>query len=162
MPEEILIIVKIPLSEIVTSIKEKHALPPKLTEARIEGENLILSFAEEEQTNVELEEKLSIPSLVQNFGRKRRFRKKRNRMKTRGWKTVGRITNSKGQKSTIYEPFVSALQDLKLGKGEQKKLVEQILRSNRNRPSEESIQYFLENTLEYIHSQTEKNKRNEV
>jgi hypothetical protein len=73
-------------------------------------------------------------------------------MKTRGWQIVARITNSKGQKCTIYKPFVDALQDPKLAIEEQKKLVEKILRSNRNRPSEASIQYFLENTLEYLNS----------
>ena len=71
-------------------------------------------------------------------------------MKTRGWEVVARITNSKGQNCAIYKPFVDALQNQKLPIDEQKKLVEGILRSNRNRPSETSIQYFLENTLEYL------------
>jgi len=66
---------------------------------------------------------------------------------------AGRITNSKGQKCTIYKPFVDALQDTKLTVEEQKKLVERILRSNRNKPSEASIQYFLENTLEYLQNE---------
>lgn len=63
---------------------------------------------------------------------------------------VARITNSKGQKCTIYEPFVDALSNPKLTSQEQKRIVEQLLKSNRNRPSEDSIQYFLENTLEYL------------
>ena len=71
-------------------------------------------------------------------------------MKTRGWAVVGRITNSKGQKCSIYKPFVDALQSQKLTIEEQKKKVESILKANRNKPSEESIQYFLENTLEYL------------
>ena len=33
---------------------------------------------------------------------------------------------------------------------DQKKTVERILRANRNRPSESSVKYFLENTLEYL------------
>ena len=70
-------------------------------------------------------------------------------MKTREWE-IGRITNSKGQKCSIYKPFVDALQNPNLTNEEQKKVVEEILRSNRNRPSETSIQYFLENTLEYL------------
>jgi hypothetical protein len=71
-------------------------------------------------------------------------------MKTRGWQVVARTTNSKGQKCSIYKPFVDALKNTELPLDERKKIVEGILRSNRNRPSEESIQYFLENTLEYL------------
>jgi len=71
-------------------------------------------------------------------------------MKTRGWKVVARLTNSKGQKCAIYKPFVDALQDTKLTVEDQKKTVERILRANRNRPSESSVKYFLENTLEYL------------
>lgn len=71
-------------------------------------------------------------------------------MKTRGWEVVARITNSKGQKCTIYKPFVAALQDPDLSLDEQRKRVEAILRANRNRPSENSIMYFLDNTLEYL------------
>jgi hypothetical protein len=71
-------------------------------------------------------------------------------MKTRGWVPVGRIVNSKGQKCTIYKPFVDALQNQELTPEEQRKKVESILRANRNRPSEESVEYFLDNTLEYL------------
>ena len=63
---------------------------------------------------------------------------------------MARITNSKGQNCAIYKPFVDALQAPKLTFEEQKKKVEAILRSNRNKPSESSIEYFLENTLEYL------------
>jgi hypothetical protein len=153
MPEEILTIVKIPLSEIEKTIREKHTLPSKLTDARIEGDNLVFSFAEEEQETVEREEKQFSP-IVQHSHRKRRSRKKRNRMKTRGWSVVARITNSKGQKCSIYKPFVDALQNQQLTVEEQRKKVESILRANRNKPSEESIQYFLDNTLEYLQNRT--------
>ena len=150
MPEEILTIVKIPLSEIAESIKEKHVLPSKLTDARIEGDSLILSFAESDIESVEKEEAVSVLSAVEQHQRKRKTRKKRNRMKTRGWAVVDRITNSKGQQCSIYKPFVDALQNQQLTFEEQKKKVELILKANRNRPSEASIKYFLENTLEYL------------
>jgi hypothetical protein len=71
-------------------------------------------------------------------------------MKTRGWNVAARITNSKGQKCTIYKPFVDALQNSNSSQDEQRKKVEEILRANRNKPSDESISYFLENTLEYL------------
>ncbi|MGA3290870.1 MAG: hypothetical protein ABSD42_11600 [Candidatus Bathyarchaeia archaeon] len=150
MPEEVLTIVKIPLSEIEESIREKHTLPSKLTDVHIEGDNLVLSFTEEEPDTLEREEKQPVSPIIQDSQRKRRPRKKRNRMKTRGWNVAARITNSRGQKCTIYKPFVDALQDSKLSLEEQRKKVEEIIRANRNKPSEESINYFLENTLEYL------------
>jgi hypothetical protein len=76
-------------------------------------------------------------------------------MKTKGWDVAGRMTNSKGQQCTIYKPFVDALSEAELTTEERKRLVEKILRSNRNRPFEGSIQYFLENTLEYLQKQSE-------
>lgn len=150
MPEEVLTIVKIPLSEIEESIREKHALPSKLTDARIEGDNLILCFAEKEQDTIEKEENLTVDLATQNPHRKRRPRKKRNRMKTRGWAVVARITNSKGQKCSIYKPFVEALKDQDLTTEDQERIVEKILKANRNRPSETSIHYFLDNTIEFL------------
>jgi hypothetical protein len=153
MPEEILTIVKIPLSEIEESVRSKHDLPSKLIEARIEGGNLILSFSEDNR--IEVKEDISPTDLpIQNSQRKRRPRKKRNRMKTRGWAVVARITNSKGQKCSIYKPFVDALQNQQVSLEEQRKKVESILKANRNKPSEESVQYFLENTLEYLKGQS--------
>lgn len=71
-------------------------------------------------------------------------------MKTRGWEVIDRMTNSKGQKCAIYKPFVDAIQNPSLSREGQREVVKKILRKNRNRPSETSIQYFLENTLEYL------------
>jgi len=62
------------------------------------------------------------------------------------------MTNSRGQHRTIYKPFVDALRESNLSYEAQKAAVEKILKSNKNRPSETSIQYFLENTLEYLKS----------
>ncbi len=158
MPEEVLIIVKIPIFEIAESIKEKHMLRSKLVDTKIEGENLVLSFAEEKQ-EITQKESLPVSSVLQYSHRKRRSSKKRNRMRTRGWAVVGRITNSKGQQCSIYKPFVDALQNSQLTAEEQHKKVESILRANRNKPSEESIRYYLENTLEYIHSKNASGKQ---
>jgi hypothetical protein len=146
MPEEVKTIVKIPLEEIEESVRSKHVLPKLLADVHIEESFLVLTFVDELTTDNEITE----PTLQEAGKKRRRSRKKRNRMKTRGWDVVARITNSKGQKCTIYEPFVDALSNPKLTFQEQRKLVEQILKSNRNRPSEDSIQYFLENTLEYL------------
>ena len=155
MPEEILTIVKIPLLEIVGAMKEKHVLPSKLTDARIESDNLVLSFSEE-QNAVQPQEVPSTSSII-SMHSKRKIRRKKNRMKTRGWLVVARITNSKGQKCSIYKPFVDALQDQQLTAEEQERKVESILRANKNKPSEGSITYFLENTLEFLRKKSEEN-----
>jgi hypothetical protein len=153
MPEEIRTIVKIPLSEIAESIKEKHNLTSKLKDAQIEGDSLLLHFVEEEQ-EAEQEILQVLPNIQKSRRKRRRPRKKRNRMKTRGWQVVARITNSKGQKCSIYKPFVDAFENQQLTAEEQRKKVESILRANKNKPSEGSIQYFLENTLEYLQKRT--------
>lgn len=150
MTEQILTLVKIPIVEIEEWIRTKHVLPSILADFRIEESTLVLYFSEEETSQKEVD-----PQVPMNLTRKRRARRKRNRMRTRGWEVVTRMTNSKGQYCAIYKPFVEALQDPKLAIEEQKKIVERILRSNRNRPSEASIRYFLGNTLEYLEEKTE-------
>ena len=143
-------LVKIPITDVVDWIRTKHALPSVLKEFRVEEETLVLCFAEVEESQREQDSQL-----LKNHTRKRKARRRRNRMKTRGWEVVARITNSKGQYCAIYKPFVEALQDPKLTIEEQKKVVETVLKSNRNRPAEASIQYFLDNTLEYLQKQRE-------
>jgi hypothetical protein len=148
MWEEVSTVVKIPIMEIEQTVRAKHVLPKFLVDVRIDEDNLVLCFRDELKTK----EEGSSPPI--GLGRKRRrAHRKRNRMKTRGWEAVGRITNSKGQKCTIYKPFVDALRDSSLTVEEQKAVVARILRSNKNKPSEESVRYFLENTLEYLQSQ---------
>jgi hypothetical protein len=159
MSEQVLTLVKVPITEIEEWIRARHVLPSVLTDVRIEENNLVLYFSQGEtsQTGVELQS-------PKTSARRRRAHRKRNRMKTRGWEVVARITNSKGQDCTIYKPFVEALQNPTQTVEEQKKAVEGILRSNRNRPSESSVRYFLENTLEYLrkgqenHSSSETNR----
>lgn len=54
MPEEIQATVRIPVSEIVASLRKKHGLPSKLTGARIDGNIIVLNFAEGGQEPLEL------------------------------------------------------------------------------------------------------------
>lgn len=92
-----------------------------------------------------------LPERIPSVQRKsRRPRKRRNRVKTRGWKVVGKITNSKGLAANVYEPFVLALKGLQITRSEQKKLVRQIMIANGNSPTDESVEYFLSNTVEYL------------
>jgi len=145
MGEQVLTVVKIPISEIEEWIRARHVLPSVLADFRIEEDKLVLYFSQEDTPRTDLDLQSSKLST-----RRRRAHRKRNRMKTRGWDVVARITNSKGQECSIYKPFIEALQNQNLTLEEQKKTVEGILRSNRNRPSESSVRYFLENTLEYL------------
>jgi hypothetical protein len=152
---EILTLVKIPITEVENWIREKYKLPPVLADYKLEEDTLILQFSQDENlvevTGPESSNEAFMEASTSQ--RRRRTHKKRNRMKTRGWVVVARITNAKGQKCTIYRPFVDALQDSTLSEEQQKKKVEEILKANRNKPSAESIQYFLENTLEYLRGQ---------
>ena len=152
MTAQIITLVKVPINEIEEWIRTKYDLPSILTDFRIEDNNLVLHFRDDENPDKELDQQTDSAKQP----RRRRAHRKRNRMRTRGWEIAGRITNSKGQKCTIYKPFVDALQNANLTSEEQKKTVERILKSNRNRPSEASIQYFLENTLEFLNSNTNK------
>ena len=147
MTEQIVTTVKIPITEIEKWLRTKHVLPSILTDFRIEEHNLVLYFSEEDPSQSKFEQKQQLPKTQT---KRRIAHRKRNRMRTRGWATVARITNFKGQRCAIYKPFVDALQAPSLTFEEQKKKVEAILRSNRNKPSESSIEYFLENTLEYL------------
>jgi hypothetical protein len=74
-------------------------------------------------------------------------------MRTRGWSVVDQVTNKYGQKANIYQPFVDALKDTSIPRAEQRSVVSKILRSNGNTPSADSVDYFLENTLEYLRGQ---------
>lgn len=147
MSEEVLTLVKIPISQIEQSVRSKHSLPDALVDIRLEADSLVLYFAE--KSKAQTAEALVQNSEVVQTTRRRRAHRKRNRMKTRGWEIMGSMVNSKGQTCTIYKPFVEALKQ-SMSPADQKLIVAKILRSNGNRPSETSIAYFLENTLEYL------------
>jgi hypothetical protein len=146
--EEVLTLVKIPLSQIEQSIRLKHSLPDALVDVRLEADSLVLYFAEKPraETAAAYAQDSSVISVRR---KKRRARRKRNRMRTRGWEIMCSMVNSKGQTCTIYKPFVEALRQ-PMSPADQKLTVARILKSNGNRPSETSITYFLENTLEYL------------
>jgi hypothetical protein len=150
--EEVLTLVKIPLSEIEQSVRSKHALPDALVDVRLEADSLVLYFAEKPKAET-VTAYAQNSSIINMKRKKRRARRKRNRMKTRGWEIMGSMVNSKGQTCTIYKPFVEALKQ-PMSAADQKIAVAKILISNHNRPSEASIDYFLQNTLEYLKAKT--------
>lgn len=54
MPEEIQTTVKVPILEIVASLRRKHELPSKLTGVRLEGNNIVLHFVGGGQEPIEV------------------------------------------------------------------------------------------------------------
>ena len=54
MPEEIQTTVKVPVMEIIASLRKKHELPSKLTGVRLEGNNIVLNFADGGQEPIEI------------------------------------------------------------------------------------------------------------
>ena len=158
MSEEVLTLVKIPLSQIEQSVRSKHSLPDALVDVRLEADSLVLYFAEKPRVQAP-ETLMQTADVIQT--KRRRAHRKRNRMKTRGWEIVSSMVNSKGQTCTIYKPFVEAFK-LPTSPADQKLAVARILRSNGNRPSETSIAYFLENTREYLQKQSEQTPQDKV
>jgi len=150
MGEEVVTFVRIPITDIERTVRSKHNLPNTMVDVRIEGDAIILYFTDKEKMDSSTVSTISLSSAeISEKRRRRRARHKRNRMKTRGWETVARIVNRRGQACTIYKPFVEALGQ-PLSTEEQKTDVTKILKANRNKPSEASVNYFLENTLEYL------------
>ena len=54
MPEEIQTTVKVPVMEIIASLRKKHELPSKLTGVRLEGNNIVLNFIGGGQESLEI------------------------------------------------------------------------------------------------------------
>ena len=91
---------------------------------------------------------IEIPHVRPN--RRATRRTKRRRMKTRGWEVVEKIQNSYGQSARVYRPFVDALSAKGLTTAEKRSAVAKVLRSNGNRPTDSSIEYYMMNTLEFL------------
>jgi len=149
MGEEVITFVRIPIREIEEMVRGRHTLPRTIIDVRLESDSLVLYFSDKDMGST-ISSTAASPSLLPKK-RKRRARRRRNRTKTRGWEIVARITNKKGQTCAIYKPFVEALSH-PLSADNQRAMVTKILRSNGNRPSEATVNYFLENTLEYLAS----------
>jgi hypothetical protein len=151
MVEEVVTFVRIPISEIEQMVRAKHILPKAMIDIRLEPDSLILYFSDKEKADSPDVTSLGPHANAILKKRRRRARRRRNRTKTRGWEIVARITNKKGQSCAIYRPFAEAL-NRPLSPTDQKTAVIKILKSNGNKPSEATINYFLENTLEYLSS----------
>ncbi len=158
--DEVRIVVRRPLAEIEADIRSTLSVRGALLDVSIEKDALSFAFAPAKPLV------RSVPAGLANAGnraadgsqvpivertvRRRRKRRVRHRTKTRGWAVVAKITNSRGQSCAIYEPMFSALSKETLPKRQAYGIVREILESNGNDPSPATIEYYVENTLEYI------------
>jgi hypothetical protein len=152
------------LAEIVQAIRDRHNIPGPFEEVRLDDDSLTFFFSRQGPIHPASDSAVPTDRITgavlegmaepePNRPRRRRARKRRNRMKTRGWPVAAKITNRRSQTAVIYKPFVDALSEEGISKREKRRRVGDILRANGNRPSASSIEYFLENTLEYLQQQ---------
>lgn len=144
---------RIPVEELRALLKRQHGVELSTVEPYIDGEFVV--FAVQVPAEVELDGSGAKPivaetALVIRPRLTRRTRRKRNRVKTRGWEVVGKITNAQGLVANVYRPFVDALRDRPIARSEQRKIVRQIMVQNGNRPTEASVDYYLDNTLQFL------------
>src|SRR6266571_5522451 len=159
MPDHIVTVVRVPLDEIVQSIKQRNQITDPFDEVRVEDDCLTFYFSRERggfalplTTALGHHERVSVEEKPTPKRSRRRARKRRNRMRTRGWDVVTKILTPKGQTAVVYKPFVDALSEPGLSVKEKRSRVQGILRANSNKPSPGSVDYFLENTLQYLAS----------
>lgn len=145
---------RIPIDELRAVLKKQHGVDLSEVEPFIDGEHLVFAFqhASSEPSEVEISSPgvASKPELPPVRKARRQRRRKRNRVKTRGWRVIERITNSQGLRANIYEPFVSALREDNGTRAEKRAIVRGIMERNGNSPTPDSIDYYLDNTLEYL------------
>jgi hypothetical protein len=145
---------KVPVDELRAVLKQRYQVDLTGVDPYLDAEYIVFSVQVGRDSH-EVPISPSSESIVQkSTSRSRKRRRKRNRIKTRGWKVIGQVVNSRGLKANIYEPFVEALEGLEVPRSEQKRIVRQIMIRNGNKPSEESVEYHLDNTLQYIFQRT--------
>jgi len=171
-------IIRVPVDEIRAILKEQYRVDLTGVEPYLDGDSLAFTLPIVAETTSDLSrtERLDLTGLdrierkavrrkLNEFSgatiepsvrrkKARRRRRRRNRIKTRGWPVVARITNSKGLVANVYEPLVKALESREVTHSEQKRIVRQLMVENGNDPSPESVEYFLQNTLEYLRTRT--------
>lgn len=155
--EQVHLVVRKPLSDIEQEIRRRYGVRSNLADVAIEQDALVFTF--EGAPHVAAPPKLSNPDssgVSSKYpSRKRRKQRVRNRMKTRGWDVVAKFVNSRGLSCTIYRPFYAVLSTQKLKRREAYSTVRDILVANGNNPKPSSVEYFLNNTLEYIGRRSE-------
>jgi len=150
--EEFQIVVRKSLAEVEKELRGRfHIEGNPLDSSFIEDGSLVLVFGQRGGKGLAATPGTPVP-------RSERSRRKarRNRTRTRGWKPLTSFVNSLGQRVRVYDVFVNALRGQQLGKVEQRKIVDSLLRANGNEPTREQVAYFLDNTQEYLSQDTQK------
>ena len=161
MKNDLLYVISVKIEELASELAKRNSVQGSLVDARLDGDVLSVYLSPLDRKSIvsrpESESKTDEPSVAAQVVISERLtvprtraRRKRNRMRTRGWNVVGGVKNKYGQTANVYAPFVEALKDITLSRAEQQSLVIKILRSNGNHPSPESVEYFLEKTLQYL------------
>lgn len=151
--EQFQIVVKKPLTDIEGEIRKKYSVRATLVDVAIEQDALVFTFdggSSEGGPGRRAGQHETPEPRGDGAVRRRRKRRVRNRMKTRGWDVVAKFVNSRGQTCTIYRPFYDALSAQKRKRREAYSAVRDIIVANGNNPKPSSVEYFLNNTLEYI------------
>lgn len=153
--EQVRIVVSKPLGDLEAELRRRYKLKQPLVGVSIDRESVVFTFGEV-GGRTSFDEGTADPAfssgrLAAYRPRRRRKRRVRNRTKTRGWDVVAKIRNQRGQTCTIYRPFLDALADEQLTRREAYAQVRKIITANGNDPNPSTVDYFLENTLEYLH-----------
>lgn len=171
MKGEVVTVVRLPIFEIAGVVADQNNITVPLASYKLEKDLLILSFAKssgepgESQSSgsmvvpgVDGTDSMELGTVNSNVRPNRRSlkRKRRHRMKTRGWEVVGIIKNSYGQSARVYRPFVDALSQKGLTMAQKRSITAKILRGNGNRPTDSSIEYYLMNTIEFLNQAAKK------
>jgi hypothetical protein len=152
--EQVRVVVTKPLADLEAELRRKYRLAQPLLGVSIEAEAVVFTFAglwrQTDISRVREESLRDSSDLTIEPAKRRRKRRVRNRTKTRGWDVVAKIRNARGQSCTIYRPFVDALSSGPIPRREAYSTVRKIITANGNDPNPATVEYFLNNTLEYI------------
>src|SRR4030067_664865 len=136
--EQVSVVVRVPISRIESDVRKKHSIKVPTTSIVLEGSHLVFMFGEtparfvpNETTGEAAGDLPSRPlpvaasapltdqaGSVPRLHMRRRRRSTRNRMNTRGWGIVTKMSNTRSPAVTIYEPFVEALRGKKIPRRE--------------------------------------------
>lgn len=147
-----------PISTIEAEVRRKYGIEGGLLEVAVEKDAFVLTFegpalastARRLRPRVKASTEDRVESRPVSPERKRARRRVRNRMKTRGWGVVTKFVNSRRQSCTIYKPILDALRATGAKRRESYTAVRQLLIANGNDPGPSSIEYYLDNHLEYL------------
>lgn len=158
------LVIRKPLTSIENEIRKKFAITSPLVDVAVEHDALVMTFQGGPYSKVNASERHtaqpdSTPDSVDTSAGRIRKRSKlrvRNRMRTRGWQIVDKFVNSHGQSCSIYKPILDAIKVKGARRRESYTAVRQLLIANGNDPGPSSVEYFLDNHLEYLKKQDDK------